>query len=1109
MSSQWWWNSDGNGDGLSIQSSLAPAEPKAPRAAAGAPVLTDADSWTAPGSDVWQAPASEQRAALQAATPGAGGTAPSSLTTPVPAPQPAITWEGMSSEAVSAQLAAMSAPQTVAATINGILSHGFEGADTLTGADGHDTLDGLTGDDVLQGLGGDDLLNGGAGRDTLEGGEGSDTLLGDNPTLFFGAPLVVTLVLDGNAPDLLDGGAGDDLIQGGNGDTVLGGEGSDRLVASFAMAVSGVTMDGAALGGADLVTIGGASGITISVSGAEAFSVTGSRHNDVLAGAAGNDMLAGNDGDDAVSGGDGDDTISDGIGNGTIDGGAGNDHAVLDFGRYHAGVSFNGLEAQSADGTTVFSHNFVYALSLAGFESFDVTGSIHGHDTLVGGTLNDRLNGLWGNDSLTGGEGDDSLNGGGGGWDVLDGGAGNDLVTADFSLAIQGVRLSGGAASREAGTTVDGGFGSQLVLVNVEQFDVMGSAHGDALFGFDLGDTLNGSGGNDVIGGGGGNDLLIAGTGNDSLDGGTGDDRLVSVAGNDSLTGGSGNDTVAIERGGRALSTITMDGGDGDDSLSFGGVIAGTTLTASMGAGADTVDLLRLFGAENAASVTLTLGDGQDAVLGSLRRAAVTITDFETGDEGDRVDLSQWIAANLLIFNAGDNPFVTGHLVLDEDDVGTILRYDTNGRAAGGETGILLRFTDATAGEFTAANFTGLRPVVLVSSDPTPGPDRLTGTAGDDTRDGGGGADTLRGRGGNDLYVVDNTGDVVVELADSGNDSVESSVTYTLADNVENLRLTGSSTISGTGNALANRITGNSAANTLTALGGNDTIEGGDGDDTILGGDGADLLDGGAGNDSLTGGIGNDTFVVDATGDVIAENGNEGTDLVRATATFTLADNFENLELNGTDAINGTGNGSANAITGNGGDNLLSGLGGNDTLDGGDGNDTLRGGDGDDVYLLDSSSDVVDETDGSGTDSVRAAFDLTLEADIENGELLSDGNFNLTGNDGSNNLTGNAGNNRIEGLEGDDTMAGGTGADIFVYSGFDTGDDVISDFEAGSGAGDVISFDLFQFDDFADLLASSEQDGNDVVITINPFSSIRLQGVQLGELAADDFDFLV
>jgi serralysin len=131
--------------------------------------------------------------------------------------------------------------------------------------------------------------------------------------------------------------------------------------------------------------------------------------------------------------------------------------------------------------------------------------------------------------------------------------------------------------------------------------------------------------------------------------------------------------------------------------------------------------------------------------------------------------------------------------------------------------------------------------------------DKLTGNSGNNVIDGGDGADRMEGGAGNDRYIVDDAGDVVIEANGAGTDRVESAVSFSLAGQfIEQLTLTGSDNIKGTGNSLANTITGNS---------GNNTLDGGTGNDTLTGGVGNDVLIGGLGNDTLTGGNGKDFFV--------------------------------------------------------------------------------------------------------------------------------------------------------------------------------------------------------------------------------------------------------
>ena len=136
----------------------------------------------------------------------------------------------------------------------------------------------------------------------------------------------------------------------------------------------------------------------------------------------------------------------------------------------------------------------------------------------------------------------------------------------------------------------------------------------------------------------------------------------------------------------------------------------------------------------------------------------------------------------------------------------------------------------------------------------------ITGNSGNNLVDGGAGADTMAGGTGNDTYVVDNTGDIVTEAPAQARTRCGSSIDYTLTANVENLTLTGTANLNGTGNTLDNVITGNSGNNMLDGGAGADTINAGAGNDSVLGGDGNDVLNGEAGDDQLSGDAGNDTL---------------------------------------------------------------------------------------------------------------------------------------------------------------------------------------------------------------------------------------------------------
>jgi Ca2+-binding RTX toxin-like protein len=134
-----------------------------------------------------------------------------------------------------------------------------------------------------------------------------------------------------------------------------------------------------------------------------------------------------------------------------------------------------------------------------------------------------------------------------------------------------------------------------------------------------------------------------------------------------------------------------------------------------------------------------------------------------------------------------------------------------------------------------------------------------TGNAGNNTLIGNSGINVLSGGAGDDTYVISTLGDTIIENANEGTDTVLSSATFKLGNNIENLTLTGSAAIHGTGNAGNNSITGNVAGNVLFGDDGNDSLDGGDGNDSLIGGAGDDVFTVGTGDDVINGGAGTDT----------------------------------------------------------------------------------------------------------------------------------------------------------------------------------------------------------------------------------------------------------
>ncbi|MCW2306693.1 calcium-binding protein [Rhodobium gokarnense] len=317
------------------------------------------------------------------------------------------------------------------------------------------------------------------------------------------------------------------------------------------------------------------------------------------------------------------------------------------------------------------------------------------------------------------------------------------------------------------------------------------------------------------------------------------------------------------------------------------------------------------------------------------------------------------------------------------------------------------------------------------------------------------------------LFTWSEGGEIFASIWDPRGDTIEISDFQTGATNF--LQTT---------DAVARRqggtINGDGNANVLTGLEGEDTLNGAGGDDTLIGGDSNDYLDGGGGDDDMSGGGGDDIYDVDSTGDTVTEQSGEGTDTVRASADFTLSDNIENLILQGSANISGTGNGQANEITGNSGSNTLNGGAGNDTVDGGSGADTMGGGTGNDTYIVDNAGDRIVENGGAGDDTVRSSVSQALSAGVEDLLLLGGNDLNGTGNGLANVIAGQSGDNELAGGSGGDSVLGGGGNDTLAGN---AGDDELS----GGTANDRLfgggNDDTLAGNDGRDLMFGN--DGND------------------------------
>ena len=445
----------------------------------------------------------------------------------------------------------------------------------------------------------------------------------------------------------------------------------------------------------------------------------------------------------------------------------------------------------------------------------DADGVTDNADNIAALAGNDVVFGFGGSDTIDGAEGNDTLVGGDGG-DALFGGAGEDM--ASYANSASSITVDLGAGSGLAGEALGD------LLFGIE--DITGSTFADTIYGDGFANILVALDGADYVYGGGGNDGIFGGNGADVLYGGDGDDAIRGGAGNDILIGEAGNDAFAGDAG-----ADSFVGGAGIDLADYRESAAGVTVSLALGIGTggdatgDTLtEIENLVGTDFADSL---FGDGGANFLAGLGGA-----DLLDGLGG--ADLMQG-------FNGND--------IYGIDDSGDVADETAPGSDGVDEVRSSISFSLADAGHAKG----DIENLTLIGNGNIDGAGNalanvLTGNAGANTLDGAGGADLMRGLAGNDRYVVDNAGDVVDETVPGSNgvDEVLSAIGFSLADGVhatgdiENLTLTGTANINGTGNALANTIVGNVGANVLAGGSGNDIVAGGLGNDILTGGAGAD-----------------------------------------------------------------------------------------------------------------------------------------------------------------------------------------------------------------------------------------------------------------------------
>jgi Ca2+-binding RTX toxin-like protein len=884
---------------------------------------------------------------------------------------------------------------------------------------------------VITGNSGNDTIDAGSGVATLVGGAGADTFEINNSadvvqenkagtgsvvqaSASFTLPTNVnSIVLTGAGNVSAAGNSGNDSMVGGSGsDTLTAGAGIDTLVAGSGLAtlVGGAGNDTFVINNAGDTVQTSATTTSDTVQSSANFTLPANVNTLLLTGSAalnavtnsGSDSITANAGSDTLTATTGTDTLVAGGGVDTLVGGSGTDTFLVNNSADAVSVgTTHGNDTVLSSVSYVLPAN-VSRLVLTGSANVTGTANSNGADSLIGNAGSDTLTAEGGtSDTLIAGSGLATLVGSSSGTvfvinnpaDVLQNisaGASNELVSSinkTLPTGVDTLELSGtpglsGTGNNDASNTLiavsandtlisgtgatllEGGPGTDTFVINNAADTVQAISYATNIVEASISYTAPANV----------STLILTGSGNLAATGNMLADSIVGNAGHDTLTAGVGNDTLVA---GSGLATLT--GGKGNDTF----VINNTGDVIQNVASGEHNTLL--------SSVTVTLPTNINALLlsgsGNLTGTANAANDFISGNAGSDT-LAAGVGADTLAGGTGIDTFIGG---------------------SGGTTFIVDNTADVIQGASSAASNAVLTSVSYtlpsnVNSLTLTGPSSIAGTAnaandtltageGSDTLYAGSGQDTLVGGSGNTTFVVNNAADVVQDANTVTSNVLNASVTYTLPTNVNNLVLTGTAALEGTGNG------------------------------------GSDTLTSNSGLDTLIGGSGNDTFIVSNAADVVQDAASTANNVIQTSLTYALPTNVNSLMLTGSAAVQGTANG------------------GNDTLTSNTGIDTLVGGSGNDTFVVNNVADVVNDSSSTASNTVDASVTYTLPTDVNALVLTGSVGLTATGNAANDVITANTGNDTLVAGSGTDTLVGGAGSDTFVVNSVN---DVVQDTVAGS-----------------------------------------------------------